>query len=61
MSHDKPTKSVNLNLRATPALLEKIDHCRADLLRSHGSIPSRSEFVRFAVEAYVAEVESRRK
>lgn len=61
MAGKKSPKSINLNLRATPELLSRIDQCRADLLRSQGSIPTRSEFVRLAVEAYVVSLEKERR
>lgn len=48
-------KISTLNLRASPELLARIDQRRAEMLNeeSVGHIPSRSEFVRMAVEAFL--------
>ena len=44
-----------LNLRASPELMERIDRCRAEMLGDprYGGIPSRSEFVRLAIESFL--------
>ena len=48
-------KIVKLNLRASPELMARIDQRRAEMLhdKRYRTIPSRSEFVRLAVEAFV--------
>lgn len=46
-------KLSTLNLRASPDLMERIDRRRAEMLAEEGRIPSRSEFVRMAVEAFL--------
>lgn len=48
-------KVVKLNLRASPELMARIDQRRAEMLHDqrYATIPSRSEFVRLAVEAFV--------
>lgn len=51
----KQQQIAKLNLRAHPELIDRIDRCRAEMLQDprYGGIPSRSEFVRIAVEAFL--------
>lgn len=42
-----------LNVRVTPALESAIDSKRIELSRSMGTIPTRSDVVRFALESYL--------
>ncbi len=42
-----------LNVRVTPHVEAVIDAKRIDLAKTQGSIPTRSDVVRFALEAYL--------
>ncbi len=42
-----------LNVRVTSDIEAIIDAKRIELAKSHGSIPTRSDVVRFALEAYL--------
>jgi hypothetical protein len=42
-----------LNVRVTPEIEGIIDAKRIELAKSHGTIPTRSDVVRFALEAYL--------
>ena len=55
MKTDASQQIAKLNLRASPELMDRIDRCRAEMLRDphYGGIPSRSEFVRIAVESFL--------
>jgi hypothetical protein len=46
-------KSTQLNIRIDPALEQSIDRARIDKAREFGRIPSRSEIVRLALDAYL--------
>jgi len=42
-----------LNVRVTPVLESAIDAKRIELARLHGTIPTRSDVVRLALESYL--------
>jgi Arc/MetJ-type ribon-helix-helix transcriptional regulator len=49
-----PTSRAQLNVRVSDALGQAIDKKRIDLSAKLGTIPSRSDVVRFALEAYLS-------
>lgn len=42
-----------LNVRVTPEIESVIDAKRIELAKAHGTIPTRSDVVRLALEAYL--------
>lgn len=57
---DETTERSQLNVRVTPELEQLIEKKRIALLPELGYIPSRSEVVRLAIEAFVGAEGDRR-
>jgi Arc/MetJ-type ribon-helix-helix transcriptional regulator len=51
-SNDKPDR-IQINVRVDGELIRLLDEKRTELLPKFGSIPSRSDVVRFALEEFL--------
>jgi|LauGreDrversion4_2_1035121.scaffolds.fasta_scaffold2389836_1 Arc/MetJ-type ribon-helix-helix transcriptional regulator len=51
---------VQVNVRITEQLAAQIDHKRVEIQKQEGRIPSRSDVVRMAIEAFVVIKHSKR-
>jgi metal-responsive CopG/Arc/MetJ family transcriptional regulator len=50
---DKQIDRAQVNVRVEPELLKLLDEKRTQLLAELGSIPSRSDVIRMALESYL--------
>ena len=50
---DKELERIQINVRVDGALIKLLDEKRTELLGQMGTIPSRSEVVRIALEEYL--------
>jgi metal-responsive CopG/Arc/MetJ family transcriptional regulator len=51
------TERIQVNVRVDGDLIKLLDEKRIELLKDLGSIPSRSEVIRMALEAYLTRVQ----